>query len=393
MKTIICRLTLLFIVLGCQQENANAQSTPVSSRSYKDCKIVGITSIRGNKEVCVMDYDGSNLTNLTNTPIGFAEDHPSWSPDGKKIMYCTETTRSRRTKKPDYAGEIYVMNADGSSKQNLTNNPALDFRPSWSPDSKRIVFVSNRDGNAEIYVMNADGSEQKRLTNNSGGEQDPSWSPDGNKIVFSSTRDRKKNDRNVEIYVMNADGTDQRNLTNNSARDDSPSWSPDGKRIAFNSERDGNQDIYIIDRNGRNLQRITTYSESDQFMGWSPDGSKIAFISNREKWEEKSYMNMLDFKPFIVDVESGDVKKILEILPAGGLLWSPDGKKIMTSGGEDLYLISPDGRGPDSEKIMYSIGNKMYLVSPGGKGVERFVDKALGNMSWSPLPTETGEKN
>jgi TolB protein len=73
--------------------------------------------------------------------------------------------------------EIYVMNADGSNQTNLTNNPAEDYMPCFSPDGTMIAFTSYRDGNLEIYVMNADGSNQTRLTNNSAWDGSPSWGP------------------------------------------------------------------------------------------------------------------------------------------------------------------------------------------------------------------------
>ena len=117
--------------------------------------------------------------------------------------------------------EIYVMNSDGSEQKNLTNNPAGDYSSSWSPDGKKIAFTSGRDGNGEIYVMNADGSEHKRLTNNRAFDMFPSWSPDGKKIAFQSKRDG-----NGEIYVMNSDGTEQKRLTNNPALDFLSSWLP-----------------------------------------------------------------------------------------------------------------------------------------------------------------------
>jgi Tol biopolymer transport system component len=100
------------------------------------------------------------------------------------------------------------MNADGSNQTQLTNS---GYSPRWSPDSSRITFLSNRDGNFEIYVMNADGSNQTRLTNNPDLDESPDWSPDGTRMVFKSLRDLNNNSN---IYVMNADGTSQTRLTN-----------------------------------------------------------------------------------------------------------------------------------------------------------------------------------
>jgi TolB protein len=126
------------------------------------------------------------------------------------------------------------MDADGKNPRRLTNHPADDFDPAWSPDDQKIAFVSNRDGNCEIYVMDSDGKNPRNLTNKPADDWGPEWSPDGKRIAFNSERDG-----NREIYVMDADGKDPRNLTNHPAGDYIDAWfdpavgrsiSPAGKR-------------------------------------------------------------------------------------------------------------------------------------------------------------------
>jgi hypothetical protein len=224
----------------------------------------------GNWEIYVMNADGSGVTRLTNNPA--VDWNASWSPDGKYIAFVSERDGDR---------EIYVMNADGSRVTRLTNHPNWDEFPAWSPDGKRIAFQSYRDGNWEIYVMNTNGSGQANLTNNPALDWFPSWSPDGKYIAFVSERDG-----NEEIYVMNADGSGVTRLTNNPAVDDLPSWSPDGKYIAFVSERDGDREIYVMNADGSGVTRLTNNPAEDWFPSWSPDGKLIAFVSNRDgNWE------------------------------------------------------------------------------------------------------------
>ena len=228
-------------------------------------------------EIYVMDADGGNPQNLTNNP--FDDREPSWSPDGKRIAFG-----ARREGRFNY--EIYVMDVDGGNQQRLTDNPdpnghSTDRFPSWSPDGKRIVFTARREGHFEnkfavtyeIYVMDANGVNQQRLTNNRNNEWSPVWSPDGKRIAFWA--DRKGNLDNFEIYVMDADGGNQQNLTNNRHSDSSPSWSPDSKRIAFVSNRDGpvrggfpTPDIYVMDADGGNPQNLTNNPHGDFGPAW-----------------------------------------------------------------------------------------------------------------------------
>src|SRR5437867_6632255 len=105
-----------------------------------------------------------------------------------------------------------------------------------------LAFTTNRDGNDEIYVTDASGTDVLNLTNNPANDDWPSWSPDGSKIAFHSDRDG-----NFDVYVMNADGTGAVNVTNNPAWDDvAPRWSPDGSKIAVRTARGGNDEVYVM---------------------------------------------------------------------------------------------------------------------------------------------------
>ena len=168
-----------------------------------------------DNDVCIMDLAGNVLRNLT----GRADDSdssPSWSPDSSKIAYSS----SRGVGKADQNTEIYVMDANGRNQVNLTNHPAWDYYPRWSPGGRQILFYSNREGNQDdIYVMNADGTDVVNLTRDPSEDRMPAWSPDGNWIAFMSSRHA-----NWEIYIMEANGENQTRVTNHPSADSSPIW-------------------------------------------------------------------------------------------------------------------------------------------------------------------------
>ncbi|MYE89606.1 DUF5050 domain-containing protein [Candidatus Poribacteria bacterium] len=265
--------------------------TPLMAVVDAQAQIAFVSERDGNYEIYVMDADGVNPRRLTNNP---ARDlAPSWSPDGKRIAFISERDGHPRLRIPGrFTAEIYVMDADGGNKQNLTNHPSDDRSPSWSLDGKRIVFQSDRDNdkghNIEIYVMDADGSNQINLTNNLTNDGDPSWSPDGKRIVFRAQREGHvvhNLDITDEIYVMDANGGNQQRLTENRNNDWDPVWSPDGKRIAFMADRKGDHikfDIYVMDADGGNQQKLTNHRAWDSSPSWSPDSKRIVFNSNRE---------------------------------------------------------------------------------------------------------------
>ncbi|HEX8844608.1 MAG TPA: DPP IV N-terminal domain-containing protein [Pyrinomonadaceae bacterium] len=130
----------------------------------------------------VINADGSGKTRIGDFPGGDKSNSwppvysgPTWSPDGTSIAYAYDTSSPYINQSPKRFGDIAVVSATGGDYKFLTNTPATEMQPSWSPDGSRIAFTSDRDGHNEIYVMNADGSQHVRLTNNGGGNFDPTW--------------------------------------------------------------------------------------------------------------------------------------------------------------------------------------------------------------------------
>lgn len=177
---------------------------------------------------------------------------PAWNGAGTHIVYA-RTSLVEQT--PD---ELYVMAADGSGKTRLTRG----WRPSWSPDGTRIVFVDSLGTRTtDLYVVAPDGSGRVALTTTSGAsEVDPEWSPDNARIAFASDQTGR-----FEVYVMKMDGSGTIQLTSGATGDRrDPAWAPDGERIAFVGEDGTSRDLYVMAADGSDLRRLTYGG------GWEP---------------------------------------------------------------------------------------------------------------------------
>ena len=256
-----------------------------------DVKHIAFTSRRtGNSDIYIMDLEGKNIRNLTDHPAwDFA---PTFSPNGRQMAYVSDR-------------DIYLMNSTGKERHRLTEGRS----PDWSPDGKSIVFVSQ----SHIYKTDINGEEVQQLTNE-GSNGSPSWSPDGQSIAFSSRRD---GDIFLWIYVMTADGRRQRKL----AQGHSPTWSPDGKKIAYILDIAGSG-VYVMSAEGQNSRRVTPEKTWSENPAWSPDGQWIAY----EMEIENPWGNLNRDTNIYLASPAGDKRRRLTDHPArdGSPAWVPE---------------------------------------------------------------------
>lgn len=211
----------------------------------------------GTADIYLVDLEGKNLRQLTRSASH--DLYPSWSPDGKSIVYQSGENNLQN---------LSIVNVESEKVTPLTNDSCNNWGPVWSPVNDWIVFYSDCDGERNIYKIRADGSDRTQLTFGSGSYSwFPSWSPDGKEITFSSNRSGK-----YRIYVMDADGGNVRDLAAGCVS----YFSPDGERILFGVYCDDTDDLFLIDADGSNLTALTDGWECKNAT-WSPDGNSIVF--------------------------------------------------------------------------------------------------------------------
>ena len=281
--------------------------------------------------------------------------------------------------------------------------------PVWSPDGRRIAFLSRRDGGKEVYVMSADGSGQRRLTGDARFPAAPAWSPNGRQIAFEGGPYALSG-----VYVVNADGSGQRRLARNGS---TPAWSPDGRTIAFFS---GNK-VYLMNADGSEHRQLTKtlFDVRARALAWSPDGRKLAFFG-------KGGRCPICFNLYVVNSDGSGLRNLTGKLWAAGAgsgggptfdpAWSPDGQMIafvglmgLTAGlGEPIYVVKVDGSGlrnltpkpvgayaapawsPDGRKIAFvsdrDRNSEVSVMNANGKGQRNLTRNPAydADPAWSP---------
>lgn len=250
------------------------------------------------KEIHIAHLDGTERFQVTNNRT--INLFPSWTPDGKSIIYTSYKERApglyhfelfsgKEAKwspaKGRYIGgqmspdgryvaatleqtgdtSLYLLDANGQVIRRLTSDPGLEVSPSWSPDGKQIVFVSDRSGSPQLYILDVASGKSRRLTYSGSYNTAPAWSPKGDRIVYTGRVGRR-----FAIFTIAVDGGDPRQLTADSYDSEDPAWAPDGRFIAFSSNRAGRSHLYVMQAGGENQRRLPGSGGDDTKPSWSP---------------------------------------------------------------------------------------------------------------------------
>ena len=192
--------------------------------------------------------------------------------------------------------EICTMDSDGSNKSQLTDSPADKWGPVWSPDGKQIAFVSNEVPYSHIYIIDLSTKQIHRfLPSAKGNDSAPSYSPDGQWIAFTSDRN------GFNLYKAHPDGSGEVQITF-SKLDDRPKWSPDGKTIVFrrlakNSSFFNGNEIFIVGSDGKNAKELTDNNVGDDWPSFSSDGKWIVFSEEENGQNKLMIMSLSDNGP------------------------------------------------------------------------------------------------
>ncbi len=249
----------------------------------------------------------------------------------------------------DQFKDIFIVNADGSNRLDITNGSVNADTPKWSPDGTKLVFKRQDTGGGGpgIYTINADGTNLTQLTafiNDS----EPSWSPSGAKIAFARTTTVGQQ-TSGDIFVMTADGSNQVDITNTGGVFEShPTWSADSARIAYGYSGGSTSGIGVINAGGSNPVQLTT--DGGFAPDWSPDGTKIAY---------ENYVfanNFSGYAIMVISASGGTATNVSGNYPGFifGPSWSPDSTLLAVEGDQGIFALKADGSG---ERTRVTNGN------------------------------------
>lgn len=246
-----------------------------------------------------------------------------------RVAYITEegSKGNRRV-------SLRVADSDGYDPQTVVTSSEPLLSPAWSPDGRRLAYVSFENKQHAIYIQDIYSGQRRKVASFKGINSAPAWSPDGRSLALTLSKDG-----NPDIYVLDIASGNLRRLTNHFAIDTEPAWSPDGQSIVFTSDRAGQPQIYRVPAAGGTEQRVTFQGSYNARASYSPDGKSLVLVT-RDSGRR--------FQIALLNIKSG----VMEPLTKGELdespSFAPNGSMVIygTRGGGrgELSAVSVDGR-------------------------------------------------
>jgi TolB protein len=239
-------------------------------RGVAATQIAFVSDRGGTREIYIMEADGSRKDGVTNN--GSINLFPGWNSEGDSLVYT-----SYRAGQPD----LFLLSRGRTRSGKLVRLPFPKYRGVFSPDGKRIAFVMDKKGNTDVFVADRKGRNVKRITQDRSIEVSPTWSPDAKQLAFVSDRSGSP-----QVYVHDLKTDKTRRLTFRGSYNASPAWSPTGEWIVFAAQTGTNFDLSLISPETGYTTPLVIHTRSDEDPTWSPDGRKVAFVSSRRGRKE-----------------------------------------------------------------------------------------------------------
>jgi hypothetical protein len=298
----------------------NSMPLATSPRGYTDS-----TAVSGTRYYYIIRSTGAGGSLSTASPEAvvtpWGRANGVWSPDGRRLLFISDRSGN---------DEVYSIGVTGSGLQRLTYTPNEEGYPSWSPDGTQIAYSVLVGAALRVVIAAPDGTGATAVGPD--GAYQPAWSPDGERIAYVLGTD---------IWTMNAsDGSDPVQITSAAGNNYQPDWSPDGSQLTFTSDRSGAFRVYVCDADGANPLAVSDVTGSPSAPAWTPDGTRITFVSSH----------------------------VYSVLPDGS------GQTDIIASSDYDYRLSPDGLKAAYVDWVSATATNVFVAQPDGTGATNITN-------------------